>query len=55
MSDQWAITDDNGVIYSGSENGMRDVWRQWDTIHASGPVRERKGDLKLIEIHEVRN
>ena len=49
----WAIMDDTGIIYSGSENGMRGIWTQdLDYIYKQCKV---KGDLRLIEIHEVKN
>ena len=52
MSNQWEIIDDNGTLYSGSENGMRDLWTgNQDYIYTANKV---KGDLRLVEIHGVK-
>lgn len=50
MTDSWAIMDDSGVLYTGNEAGMRGLFKS-DHIYQQNEI---KGDLRLIEIHEVR-
>ena len=46
--------DDNGIIYQSTEDEIRVIWgkrhysNEFDNI-----ILRRKGDLRLIEIHEV--
>lgn len=44
----WEIVDDNGVIYSGSEDEMMMYWQQ---MNSEDNYDEWEGDLKLIEVH----
>jgi len=48
MSNEWAIMDDMGIIEQGSEDEVKAVW---DKLQLG--VRSF-GDLRLIEIHEVK-
>ena len=45
----WEIVDNNGTIYSGSEEEMKDQWQ--DMVETNN--YDWEGDLKLIEVHQV--
>lgn len=47
----WEIIDDDGVVYSGSEEEMKEVW---DKIEKDIILLTWQGDLKLIEIHDLK-
>ena len=48
----WEITDENGVIYSGDEDEMREIFsRAQETIYDEEPFLSWVGDLRLIEVH----
>ena len=51
----WEIVDDNGVIESGSQEDITDIWVQMirGEYDFSGMVPPRKGDIKLVQIHGV--
>lgn len=50
----WAIIDDHGIITSGPEEETRAIWDRRHTSNELDNVQpERKGYLRLIEIHEV--
>jgi len=50
MANEWAIMDDDGIIYSGTEEEMRDMFkRQKSRIYEENEII---GDLRLIEIHD---
>ena len=52
----WQIIDNNGVIYSGTEEEMLNMW---DNILGINKYKGRPceiywiGDLKLIQIHQI--
>ena len=47
MKNTWEIIDDEGVIYSGSQEEMEEIFSDWpDDI-------ETAGDTKLVEVHGV--
>lgn len=46
----WQIIDDNGIIYSGKEEEIRQTF--YEIIEGHRYTRW-EGDLKLIEVHEV--
>lgn len=54
MKNNWEIIDDQGTIYSGTEDEMRNIFEE---IMESGLFDGEKikwhGDLKLIEIHSI--
>ena len=47
---QWAILDDVGILYQGTEEEIRAVWADPDQLYMK---QEVVGDLRLIEIHEM--
>lgn len=49
----WEIIDNKGVIYSGTENEMTDLFH--DIMHGgpAAPLKQWTGDLKLIQIHAI--
>ena len=47
----WEIIDDDGVVYSGSEDEMK---QKWFDIAECIILLTWKGDLKLIEIHDLK-
>ena len=50
----WEIIDDNGVIESGSEEEIRDIW--FEILDGNYDLKldpPRKGNLRLIQIHGV--
>jgi len=50
MANQWAILDDVGILYQGTEEEMRAIWDNIDEIYMK---QEVVGALRLIEIHEA--
>lgn len=48
MSDEWAIMDKAGIIYTGTEEEIRGRWNDPDQIYMHNTT---SGDLLLIEIH----
>lgn len=46
----WEIIDDNGTIYSGKEDYIRDTFEKIKQAEP-GYKTKWKGDLKLVEIH----
>jgi len=54
MSNQWAIMDDNGVICQDTEEKIRAIWgKRHNSLYLETIEPPVKGDLRLIEIHEV--
>ena len=51
----WEITDDHGVVYSGSEHHIRYIWAKLHERDDEFENVEWTGDLKLVEVHEVYN
>jgi len=49
---QWALLDDVGILFQGTEEEMRAIWDDVDQIYMK---QEVVGPLRLIEIHEVVN
>ncbi len=49
---EWAIRDSVGIIFSGTEEEMRERWNDPDEIYMHNTIT---GDLLLIEIHERMN
>lgn len=47
---EWAILDDAGILYQGTEEEIRAIWDNPDEIYMK---QEVVGDLRLIEIHGV--
>ncbi len=45
---EWAIMDSAGIIYRGTEEEIRDRWKEPDEIYMHNTI---SGDLLLIEIH----
>lgn len=61
MPNQWAIMDNDGVIDQGSEEKIKEYWRNSDARYYRYRMGEAEverfsvhGDLRLIEIHEVK-
>ena len=50
VANQWAIFDDVGILYQGTEEEMRAIWDNIDEIYMK---QEVVGALRLIEIHEA--
>lgn len=50
----WQIVDDEGLVYSGQEEEIRQVWLAITTGEKDFGI-EWTGDLRLIEIHGVYN
>jgi len=50
VANQWAIFDDVGILYQGTEEEMRAIWDNLDEIYMK---QEVVGALRLIEIHEA--
>ena len=50
VANQWAIFDDAGILYQGTEEEMRAIWDNIDEIYMK---QEVVGALRLIEIHEA--
>ena len=48
MSDEWAIMDNAGIIYQGTEEEIRGRWNDPDQIYMHNTT---SGDLLLVEIH----
>lgn len=48
MPNEWAIMDNAGVIYRGTEEDIRSRWGDPDKIYMENSIT---GDLLLIEIH----
>jgi len=48
MTDEWAIMDAAGILYTGTEEEMRERWDNLDKIYMHNTIL---GDLLLIEIH----
>jgi len=48
MTDEWAIMDAAGILYTGTEEEMRERWDDPDEIYMHNTI---SGDLLLIEIH----
>ena len=46
---EWAIMDSAGIIFSGTEEEIRERWNDPDEIYMHNTI---SGDLLLIEIHE---
>jgi len=52
----WEIIDNNGTIYSGTEEEMLNIWDQILGInkYTAHPLEIKwEGDLKLIQIHNI--
>jgi|GEM_PF-1625951 len=49
----WEIIDDNGTIYSGTQNEMEDLFSDIVNGGRAAPLVNWTGDLKLVEIHDV--
>lgn len=48
----WKIIDSDGVVYSGDEHYIREVWE--DITENGNPEDvEWNGDLELIEVHDI--
>jgi len=47
---QWEIIDDNGVVYSGSEDEMRQTFN--NIVDGKEEVKWT-GDLKLVQVHAI--
>jgi len=48
----WKIIDDNGVIESGSEEEIKDIWLEMLNGNYNFNLDPpRKGDLRLIQVH----
>jgi len=50
VANQWAIFDDAGILYQGTEEEMRAIWDNLDEIYMNHEVVRA---LRLIEIHEA--
>lgn len=50
MENYWEIIDNNGVVYSGQEDEM---WEVWNRIEAGEEDIEWDGDLQLVQIHAI--
>ena len=50
MTNQWAIIDNHGKIYDGTEDQMKAVWAD---MVAGIDLTDWIGDLLLVEIHAV--
>ena len=48
MTDEWAIMDAAGILYTGTEEEMRERYDDPDEIYMHNTI---SGDLLLIEIH----
>lgn len=48
----WRISDNDGVIYSGNEDYIREVWEDI-TENGNPDDVEWNGDLELIEVHDI--
>ena len=46
----WEITDNNGTIYSGTEEEMKTLFEQ---IEKGEKEEEWDGDLRLIQVHNI--
>jgi len=53
IENTWAIMDDQGIIKSGTQNEMTDKFHDAGQIGAD--ITEWNGDLRLIEIHNLKN
>lgn len=50
MTNRWAIIDDHGKIYDGTEDEMKANWAE---MVAGLDPTEWVGDLSLVEVHAV--
>ena len=58
QTNNWEIIDNDGTIYGGTEEEMRNIWEhiQGINLKKSGPLEIKwNGDLKLIMIVDIYN
>lgn len=48
----WKIIDDDGEVYSGNEDYIREVWEDI-TENGNPDDVEWNGNLMLIEVHDI--
>lgn len=49
----WEIIDNKGVIFSGGENEMRDLFFDIKNGGVASPLTVWEGDLKLVEVVDI--
>jgi len=51
MENRWSIYDDEGDIFQGTEEEMRQKWKELEL--GEMPLPNVRGDIRLAQIHAV--
>ena len=53
FQNRWEIIDEKGVIFSGSEDEMKDKFEKLINLPDPDDGYEWEGDIKLVEVHNT--